>query len=277
MIVNPVISIAKKEILDNIRNKWIIIISFLFAVLTLLVSFAGSMFSTGWRDLGLTVDAMSTLVQYIISIIALVLGYSAIIGEIEKGSMSSLLSLPATKLEILIGKMLGLSAILSLSILIGFGIAGVVIGINVPDVDYVGYIIFIAASIFMGLIFLSLGLFLSCLFKKRSTAMGGAIFVWVLYAILWIFLSAGLLIALGGITITDTINIPDWYFTFQLLNPLTPYATIVSMNVGTMATSIEYGIANPSFYTNEVMITIMLAWVIVPIILAYLLFRRRDI
>ena len=96
MELNSIFYIAKKEILDNIRNKWVIILTIIFAALALLASYATSIFSTGWQDLSGTINSMIILVQYIISIIALVLGYSSIIGEIESGSMNSLISLPTT-------------------------------------------------------------------------------------------------------------------------------------------------------------------------------------
>ena len=60
MKIGSIFSITKKEIMDNVRNKWIILISVLFASLTLLVSYAGSIFSQGWQDLGLTVSGMSS-------------------------------------------------------------------------------------------------------------------------------------------------------------------------------------------------------------------------
>ncbi|UCF13262.1 MAG: ABC transporter permease subunit [Thermoplasmatales archaeon] len=136
MKIGSILYITKKEIMDNVRNKWIILISVLFASLTLLVSYAGSIYSQGWQDLGLTVSGMSSLVQFLISIIGLMLGYAAIVGEIERGSMSSLLTLPTTRNEVLFGKFLGLGSVLTFTIVVGFGIAGIVIGINVPNVDY---------------------------------------------------------------------------------------------------------------------------------------------
>ena len=81
--INPIFIVAKKEIMDNIRNKWIILVTVLFAALTLLASYAGSIFSEGWQDFEITVGAMSGLVQIFISIIGLMLGYAAIVGEIE--------------------------------------------------------------------------------------------------------------------------------------------------------------------------------------------------
>ena len=97
MILNSIFSIAKKEILDNVRNKWIIVLTIIFASLALVVSYFGSIFSQGWQNFGATISGMMSLVQFLIPIIGLMLGYAAIIGEIEKGSMSSLLSLPAKR------------------------------------------------------------------------------------------------------------------------------------------------------------------------------------
>ena len=45
MISSPILNIAKKEILDNVRNKWVIILTIIFASLTLVVSYFGSIFS----------------------------------------------------------------------------------------------------------------------------------------------------------------------------------------------------------------------------------------
>ena len=124
---NVILSIAKKEIMDNIRNKWIILVSVMFAILTIVVSYFGSMQSQGWQDLGLTISGMATLVTFLVPIIALMLAYATIIGEIERGSMNSLLSLSINRYEIVIGKFLGLGGVLCFTILVGFGTAGLII------------------------------------------------------------------------------------------------------------------------------------------------------
>ena len=164
--INSIFIIAKKEIMDNIRNKWIITMSIIFALLTLVTSYFGSIFSTGWQDLGATISGMMSLVQFLIPIIALILGYASIIGEIERGSMSALLSQSITRLEILLGKFIGLGSILAFTIIIGFGVAGIVIALNVPDVNFINYLIFIGSTILIGLVFLSISLFFSTIFKN---------------------------------------------------------------------------------------------------------------
>jgi len=288
MMVNNVYSITKKEILDNIRNKWIIILTIIFTVLTLLASYAGSVTSSGWQDLSSTINSMILLVQYLISIIALILGYSAIIGEIEIGSMNSLLALPTTRNEILLGKFFGLGTVLSISIFIGFGLAGIIIGLNVGKVNYGEYLFFIAASILMGLVFLSIGFFISTLFNKRSTAMGAAIFTWVFFAIIWLFIIAALVIV-SNPSIMDvnasqppqSINIetPEIFYISEFFNPISSYSELVNLNVGNIDTvSYEDMISGPPDYINSVnMFISMCVWLFSFQFLAFWRFNKKDI
>lgn len=288
MMLNNVYSITKKEILDNIRNKWIIILTIIFTVLTLLASYAGSVTSSGWQDLSSTINSMILLVQYLISIIALILGYSAIIGEIEIGSMNSLLALPTTRNEILLGKFFGLGTVLSISIFIGFGLAGIIIGLNVGKVNYGEYLFFIAASILMGLVFLSIGFFISTLFNKRSTAMGAAIFTWVFFAIIWLFIIAALVIV-SNPSIMDvnasqppqSINIetPEIFYISEFFNPISSYSELVNLNVGNIDTvSYEDMISGPPDYINSVnMFISMCVWLFSFQFLAFWRFNKKDI
>jgi Cu-processing system permease protein len=278
MELNIIFSIAKKEILDNVRNKWIIILTIIFASLTLVVSYFGSIFSQGWQDFGVTISGMMSLVQFLIPIIGLMLGYAAIIGEIEKGSMSSLLSLPADRLEILLGKFFGLGGILSFTTFIGFGLAGIIIAANVSGVNYADYLIFIGSTILLGLVFLSLALFFSTLFKKRSTAMGGAILLWFLFNMILPIVFIGVMVANISFESIASGGFPDWYFTLELFNPLSVYSALISLNVGPVSTmqgalSISY----PSFYSSGLMVLILIAWIVVSLILAFWRFDKRDI
>ncbi|HEC81982.1 MAG TPA: ABC transporter permease [Thermoplasmatales archaeon] len=273
-------TVAKKEIIDNIRNKWIVLISVLFASLTLLVSYAGSYFSSGWQDLEFTIGAMIFLVQLLISIIGLILGYGSVIVEIDQGSMNYLLSLPTTRKEVLFGKFFGLSFVLSIPVAVGFGVAGLIIGANVPDVNYVEYLIFIGASLLTGLVFLGLGMSISCLFRKRSAAMGGAIFTWFFFSIIWRFIIMWLFnLAVGSPENLISEGVPDWWYALRLFNPLDTYSILVSLNVDAVNwnQSDLSALSYPSFYTNEVMVAILVVWIVLSLVAALWLFRRRDL
>ena len=279
MILNSIFSIAKKEILDNVRNKWIIVLTIIFASLALVVSYFGSIFSQGWQNFGATISGMMSLVQFLIPIIGLMLGYAAIIGEIEKGSMSSLLSLPANRLEIILGKFFGLGSILSFTTLIGFGVAGIVIAANVADVNYADYLVFIGATILLGLVFLSLALFFSSFFKKRSTAMGGAILLWFLFNMILPLVFVGIMVASSGIeNILSSGGFPDWYHALELFNPLSVYSALIALTVGPVSTMQgAFSMSYPSFYSSGLMASILILWIVSFLLLSFWRFDRRDI
>jgi Cu-processing system permease protein len=281
MQTNVIFSIAKKEIMDNIRNKWIILVAVMFAILTLVVSYFGSLGSTGWQNLGATIEGMASLVTFLIPIIALMLAYASIIGEIERGSMNSLLSLSATRFEIVIGKFLGLASVLCFTILVGFGIAGLVIAANVSNVNYLEYLIFIGATMLMGLVFLSVALFFSTVFNKRSTAMGGAIFLWFLFRIILPIVFIGLLAAsvdFSTVISGGSIVAPDWYHVLNLCNPISVYTSLITITIGSVSTMDTSSlIPAPSWYSSGLLSGVLLAWIIVFFILAVWRFQRKDI
>jgi len=286
MMFANIFAITKKEILDNIRNKWVIILTIIFTALTLLASYAGSGGSSGWQDLSDTIGIMMTLVQFLITIIALVLGYSAIIGEIESGSMNSLLSLPTTRNEILLGKFFGLGTVLSISILVGFGLAGIIIGLNVGNVNYGEYLFFIAASILMGLIFLSIGFCISTIFKKRSSAMGAAIFTWFFFALIWFLIIGAIVIATNPDLLNESqnpqyaeIETPEVIYISTFFNPISAYSELISLNVGTTdSTSFENIDSGTPDYINSInMFITMCTWLFSFLLLAFWRFNKKDI
>lgn len=272
----PTAMIAKKEIMDNIRNKWIILMSIIFALLTIIMSYYGSVGFTGWQEIEVTISLMMYLVQILIPIIALMLGYAAIIGEIQTGSMSALLSQPVTRFEIILGKFIGLGCVLASTILIGFGIAGIIIAINVANTNLLDYLLFIASTILIGLVFLSIGLFFSTLFKKRTTAMGSAIFIWFFFNMIFQLVIVGVLFA--SLSFEDYMNFttPSWYYAINLLNPLNVYSLFNTLSLS-ISSEMQIITSYPSYYTGGLMITILFIWIISFVALAYWRFHNKDI
>jgi len=274
---DTVISIAKKEIMDNIRNKWIILVSIMFAGLTLVVSYFGSITSHGWQNLGLTIAGMTSFATYLISIIGFMLGYASIIGEIERGSMSALLSLAATRFEIVVGKFLGLGAVLCFTVLVGFGFAGIVIGVNVSNVDYLQFLAFIGMTMIFGLVFLSVALCFSTVFSKRSTALGGTIFLWFLFVIILPIVFAGLLVSTVGLTNLTAGNIPEWYYVITLFNPIDVYSSLISITIRPVSTSISGVVPYPAWYSPGLLLGVLFVWIVVFFVLAAWRFNRKDV
>jgi Cu-processing system permease protein len=281
MQTNVIISVAKKEIMDNIRNKWIIIVSVMFALLTLVVSYFGSLGNTGWQNLGVTIAGMANIVTLLLPIIALMLGYATIIGEIERGSMSALLALSVKRHEIIVGKLLGLAAVACFTILVGFGIAGLMIAANVSNVNYIDYGVFIGATMLLGLVFLTIAVYFSTIFTKRSTAMGGAIFLWFLFQIILPLVVFGLLttsIDITEITVGQSLNVPTCYHIVELGNPISVYSSLLTITLGPISSmSAATMIPAPSWYSPGLLIGVLLIWIAIFFCFTYWRFNRKDI
>src|SRR3989344_8193145 len=108
MEISQVLVIASKEFRDRIRNRWVLAVAVVFTVFALVIAYFGGaqQGAVGFRSIEFTIASLVSLVIYLIPLIALMLGFDAIVGERERGSLDLLLSMPITRLELLLGKYL---------------------------------------------------------------------------------------------------------------------------------------------------------------------------
>jgi ABC-type transport system involved in multi-copper enzyme maturation permease subunit len=246
----PTYTIAKKEFMDNIRNKWIIILTIIFVILIIVFSYVAG---AGVGDLfgNMQASAMGLLVvsSILIPLIAIILGFSTISGEAESGALYVVLSYPVRRIEVLIGKLLGLGFVIIVSIFIGFGFGGVVIAATTGGESWGGFIGFILLSIFLGWIFLSLSICVSSYCKRRITSIGGGIVLWF-----WGMIYGTVIIAIlygTGYKIEDLAigNIPDWFFNSVVFSPPDLHQTAVMRAFG-IVTFDQMGIFEYGYVIN---------------------------
>src|SRR5690606_17009578 len=129
MEFSQIATIAGKEFWDRIRNRWVLAVALVFTVFALSIAYFGSaqQGAVGFRSIEVTIASLVSLVIYLIPLIALVLGFDAIVGERERGSLDLLLSMPITHLELPLGKYHGLAGALTSSTGAGSGLVGVVL------------------------------------------------------------------------------------------------------------------------------------------------------
>jgi Cu-processing system permease protein len=258
--MNPIFIIAKKEFMDNFRNYWIFCLSILFAIFVVLASYFSS-YGQGLQDFDVTIQAMVLPVQFLITIIGLMLGYAAISVEIESGSMGSLLAHPITRFEVLIGKFIGLASVIILTIILGFGIAGIIVAINVNNPDYLHYLTFIFTTILLGLAFISISLLFSSFCKNRSKSMNAAIFYWIFFVGLYPMITGVILIITK--TNANSASYPAWYYISQFFDPAMIYANISNPYAGSLS---------PNWITLS-----LLTWIVFPLMISNWIFKKQDI
>uniref|UniRef100_UPI00334105F2 ABC transporter permease n=1 Tax=Castellaniella defragrans TaxID=75697 RepID=UPI00334105F2 len=276
--MNPTLILIRKEIRDGLRNRWVLAITALLAMLALSLGFLGSA-PTGTvkvDPLTVTVVSLSSLSIFLIPLIAMLLSYDAIVGEIERGTMALLLSYPIARGQVMAGKFLGHLAILSLATVAGYGIAGVALQLAHGGLDFTTWTPFallIVASILLGASFLSLGYLISSLVQERATAAGIAIGVWLFLVVIYDMALLGVLVADQGRIITaemlNNILLFNPTDVYRLLN-LTGHENI-AMFAG-MA-----GLSDQATLPTSVLLLAQILWIIIPFGLAVLAFKRRAL
>src|SRR5690606_5129719 len=97
--MNAIITIVGKEIRDGLRNRWVLATTLLLAMLALALGFLGSAPTGAVKvdPLTVTVVSLSSLSIFLLPLIALLLAYDAVVGEIDRGTMALLLAYPVAR------------------------------------------------------------------------------------------------------------------------------------------------------------------------------------
>ncbi|MDG5819644.1 ABC transporter permease [Natronococcus sp. A-GB7] len=296
-------AVAKKDFQDSVRSWLFWGLSLFF--FTLLVATTGvvSYFGEDLAAQGATTDVLvgfvSEITRLIIPLIALVLGWKAIAGERESGSIKILLSLPHSRKDVLLGKLLGRSAVLSLSLTLGFVLAAVVVAVLLGGFDVGDYIGLLAVSIVYGIAYTSIAVSLSSL-TRSTTVAGAAMFgVFILFYVVWNALtSVASLLADRGIPFFDTISyttevqgqevelerLPDWVYFVVNLDPGEAYGRTLTLVTDTDMIELQaqlneemFGGELPFFLQDWFALLILVFWIVVPIAVALYRFDRVDL
>src|SRR5690625_3625530 len=181
--------VAGKEFRDGLRNRWVLAITLVFGLLAIGLAYFGAAASgqVGFTQVSTTIVSLSSLAVFLIPLIALMLAYDSIVGEDEQGTLLLLLTYPMSRVEILVGKFLGHAAILGVSTLVGFGVAGAIIA-ALGSVEQLGELVaalalFILSAMLLWWSFIGFAYCSSCSVAEKSKAAGIALVVWFLFVI----------------------------------------------------------------------------------------------
>jgi len=276
--MNAILIILGKELRDGLRNRWVLAVTLLLAALALALGFLGSAPTGNVKvdPLTVTVVSLSSLSIFLVPLIALLLAYDSLVGEVERGTMMLLLSYPVKRWQVLAGKFLGHLVILAVATTLGFGFAGVTLQLAHDGIELAAwgpFVLLIGASVLLGACFLAIGYLLRALVRERATAAGLAIGVWLLLVVIFDMALLGVLVADQGRVLTPSalnavlmFNPTDVY---RLLN-LTGHENVAMFaGVAGLAEQVELPFA--------VLLLAQLAWVALPFTLAVAVFQRKSL
>lgn len=187
--MNRILATAASEFRIALRNRWVAIALVLMAVFSLVLSLAGSAPSGGLGvdRLSVIVASLTSLSVYLVPLLALLMSFDAIAGEVERGTLPLLLTYPVARGEVLVGKLLAHLGILALAVLVGHGLAaGLAYGLDQTSIEGLPALWRLSwSSVLLGATFLGAGYAVSSLARRPSGAAGLAIGLWLGLVVLY--------------------------------------------------------------------------------------------
>ncbi|SNX70117.1 Cu-processing system permease protein [Cereibacter ovatus] len=244
--MSRILAFAASEARIAMRNRWVAIVTLLMALFSLVLAAAGSAPTgeLGIDRLSVTVASLTSLAVYLVPLVALLMSFDAVAGEIERGTLPLALTYPVSRAEVLFGKFLAHLAILALAVAVGYGLAAVAALAVDPEAVAGLPALFrlFWSSLLLGAAFLAAGYAVSAVARRPGAAAGMAIGLWLALIVLW---DLGLLAAVvaddGG---TFTTQVFPWLLlgnpadAFRLYNLAASDATAAAAGVGGAAAAI---------------------------------------
>ncbi len=186
--MRELVIIAIKEFRDGIRNRWFLGATAALVLFSLSLTFLGSApaGTVGVDQLAVTIVSLASLSVFLLPLMALLLSYDALVGEVERGTMLLLLTYPLSRSDIIIGKFLGQTLGLGLATILGFGSAALVlVNGGIESANWMAFGVLIGSSVVLGAAFVALGLAISAMPRQRSAAAALAFGVWLCLVIVY--------------------------------------------------------------------------------------------
>ena len=275
--VRTIVIIAVKEIQEGLRNRWVLATTLLLAALALSLTFLGSAptGNVGAGALDVVVVSLSSLTIFLLPLIALLISHDAVVGEMERGTMTLLLSYPVGRGQVILGKFCGHVLILAFATVIGYGAAAAALaitGASVLAASWYAFASMLGTSIMLGAVFVAVGYLISSLVRDRGTAAGISVGVWLLMVLVFDMALLGVLVVDQGKIVSAPV-----LEALLFLNPTDLYrmTNLTGFNVSQF--SGMAGLAGTATTSVGALLMGLTAWVVAPLGLAAAFFARREL
>ena len=188
--------IAWKEFSDRFRSGWVLACALVWLGAIALTSLFGlvQIGKIGVQGYERTVMSLLNLVQYLVPLLALLLGHDLVVSEREEKTLSLILASGVPRRRVLWGKFLGSCLTLAVPLALGFAVAGTVIGLAAKDNGLAPFLKLALSGLVLGIVFLGLGLLISTLCRTRVQALVVALLAWCAVVFVFDLAAMGLLV-----------------------------------------------------------------------------------
>lgn len=311
---DSIVAVARKDFRDAIRSRGLLLLTAVFVVFFAVAAYVSAEAlqqqlqqaansgnaSQAQRarqiQQNLNSDAflknLTQVTRLLIPLTGIVVAYASVVGERESGTLKLLLSLPHSRLDVLLGKLGGRSAVVGLPVLLGFLVAAPIFPLLDVPFEAVHFAVFALLTAFVGVVFVAISVGTSAAAPTNRWAMIPVVILYAFFTLLW-----------GRVAKFSVGKIADWtdladqtllklLVTARHLNPIAAYESLtlslyqpdLSARVG-LITSNPLGRRAymqmlgdvPIYLTDGALVIYLLLWIVVPIALGYWVFEQADL
>ena len=268
----PVLTILRLELHDGLRNRWLWLHAGAFAILASVLARLALPGATigGYGAFGRSASSLVALIQLVVPLLGLTLGAQAVAGRRDRGGLRYLLSQPISRTQVFVGIYLGMAAALLATITAGFGAAGLVTGLRGGGADAIAFLRIAGLSWLLALAMLAIGLLISTFIDRAASAVGTAVFVWLVV----VFLGD---LGLMGSAAATRMPVSTLFLT-AVANPIEAFrlATLMSFrdSVDVLGPAGSYAIDRFGDNLGLLLTGILLMWVAIPLAAGWIRFTR---
>lgn len=288
--------VARKDFKDAIRSKLLWALTALFALFAAAIGFAYSQLSgdgpmTGGPGVGAGLAGfVGQNLTLFISVAAIVVCHRSIAGERESGSLKLLLSLPHSRGDVVVGKLLGRTAVLAVPVIGTFFLGIAVGGALTGTFDVVATLGVAVVTLLFVLTYAGVFVGVSAFTGSTTLATAIAVGYFVIFEVIWDLVGFIVLFVANGFSFDEGIIAVTqewWYYVYSKVPPskayvaamdaLVPGVSTDSLGGGGFISQTAAANADSVFVTPWVGVAFLLFWLVVPMALGYGWFRRADL
>lgn len=270
-------TIARKDFREAKAPRVVRLILGLLVLVTALVAYVLPI--DGWSATmdGFASSASSWLVIFV-PLVGVLLGYKAVAGERADGSLVLLLSLPHTRRDVLVGKLLGRGLVLAAGLAVAFVLAGALVVYPYGELS-VGALVTLLAfgvlTLLLGLVFLTIAIAISASVRTELVATVGGFGAFVLLVVLWDGLLDAVEILLDETGVFGG-DVPEALLFVHGTGPVKLYERLVTAFWGSGPDPV-FG-ADAAWYANEwLALLALVGWVVVSLLVGYHRFEVTEL
>lgn len=274
-------TVARKDFQDARRSRVLWALSAVFLVLAAGVASLYAFVPAVTADpevstVGL-LGFLASPVTLFVAVASVVVCYKSVAGETESGSGKLLLSLPHTRRDIVLGKVVGRGLVLAIPVAIGLVVMLAVVFAGGVPFSPVNYAVFVVVTLFFTLAYVAVFVGVSASTPSTTRAATISVLLLVLFEIAWDIVPLGAWFVANGFQMPSAFlagNLgarPDWVTFLSQVPPSGAYQNAIGGFLSGSSGSEAF------FLTNWFSLVVLTLWALVPLAIGSTRYQRTDL